>query len=412
MDSGVIDLAINIAAGLLTAIALWFVQWSLRRRRINRTREFFGLAPDAECLLVVNRHAASTSDHSVHRRDVFALLELAGLIKQCGARAEVVGHDEVRRGFGERAEFSIGGPGSNTRTAAHLEWKLPGVAFPRQSDPRSMTINVGDDVYRREAGVAEYVLFAKITGAEQGRPVFLICGQTAVTNQAAVRYLVAHERKLARKYGTKKSFCVMLKVINPEAYGPDVVEWVGDVTDKAFNPKQSADAKSPVETGGPAAKSSAKPASEAAAKPTGEAGKSAGEAIKSTDSKPAAVKATATKATASKAAKAPAKAAAKPATSPATKSAAASPATAPAKPATSPPAGTTNPPAGTTNPADRSAINPPTELRPAAAPPGTRPGQPGSAGASPGTRPGQPGSATASPGTGAARPTSGNRDTQ
>ncbi len=264
MDSGVIDLAINIAAGLLTAITLWLVQWSLRRRRINRTREFFGLAPDTECLLVVNRHASSTSDHSVHRQDVFALLELAGLIKQCGARAEVVGHDEVRRGFGERAEFSIGGPGSNTRTAAHLEWKLPGVAFPRQSDARSLTINVGDDVYRREAGVAEYVLFAKITGTEQSRPVFLICGQTAVTNQAAVRYLVANERKLARKYGTKKSFCVMLKVINPEAYGPDVVEWVGDVTDKAFNPLRSADAKPLAETGRSAVKSSATPAGEAA----------------------------------------------------------------------------------------------------------------------------------------------------
>lgn len=402
MDSGVIDLAINIAAGLLTAITLWLVQWSLRRRRINRTREFFGLAPDTECLLVVNRHASSTSDHSVHRRDVFALLELAGLIKQCGARAEVVGHDEVRRGFGERAEFSIGGPGSNTRTAAHLEWKLPGVAFPRTSDARSLTINVGDDVYRREAGVAEYVLFAKITGTEQSRPVFLICGQTAVTNQAAVRYLVANERKLARKYGTKKSFCVMLKVINPEAYGPDVVEWVGDVTDKAFNPLRSADAKPLAETGRSAVKSSATPA---------------GEAAKPADNKPAETKPTATRAAASKAAKAPAKsvakaatsAATKPAASPATKPAVTKPAatkpaatepatspaakpaaTEPARPAASPATGTTASPAtGTTQPA-RSATNPPTELRPAA----------------------RPGSGTGSPGSGPARPTPGNRDTQ
>jgi hypothetical protein len=230
MSSNAIDLAVNIAAGLLTAVLLWSVQWSLRRRRLNRIRDFFGLLPDTDALLVVNRHASSANELSVHRRDVFALLELAGLIKLCGARAEVVGHDEVRRGFGEKAEFCIGGPTSNTRTAAHLEWKLPGVAHLPDG-----ALTIGGESYRRGAG-AEYVLLAKVAGAGQSRPVFLVSGQTAVTNQAAVRYLVAHERKLARTHGTKGGFALVLRVVNPEAYGPDVVELVADVTDAAFRP--------------------------------------------------------------------------------------------------------------------------------------------------------------------------------
>jgi hypothetical protein len=255
MSNGVTDLAVNIAAGLLTAVLLWLAQWSLRRRRLQRTRDFFGLQAGTDCLLVVNRHASSANELSVHRRDVFALLELAGLIKLCGARAEVVSHDEVRRGFGEKAEFCIGGPSSNSRTAAHLKWKLPGVdiesrlgaSAPPPND--GLAIRIGDVTYSREPG-AGYALLAKVVAEERPRPVFLISGQTAVTNQAAVRYLVAHERKLARRYGTKGGFCAILKVINPDAYGPDVVEWAADVTDTAFRaPAEDAPAAKPAKPG-------------------------------------------------------------------------------------------------------------------------------------------------------------------
>jgi hypothetical protein len=282
MSSGMVDLAVNIAAGLLTAAAVWLLQWSLRRRRLNRTRDFFGLAPGTDCLLVVNRHATSANELSVHRRDVFALLELAGLIRMCGARTEVVGHDEVRRGFGEKAEFCIGGPTSNSRTAAHLEWKLPGVEISAGSG-KAPTMRVGDRTYNRESG-AEYVLLAKVTAPEQSRPVFLICGQTAVTNQAAARYLVAHERKLARKYGTRSGFCAVLKVINPAAYGPDVVEWVADVTAAAFRPQivepPTARAATPTSKAAPPIKVAdpppeAKPAAPPAKAPTGPATKAA-----------------------------------------------------------------------------------------------------------------------------------------
>lgn len=80
--------------------------------------------------------------------------------------------------------------------------------------------------------MAEYVLLARLTAGQASRPVFLFCGQRAITNQAASRYLARHHEKLARKHG-RDSFCLLLKVVNSQAYGPDVVELVADVTKAA-----------------------------------------------------------------------------------------------------------------------------------------------------------------------------------
>jgi hypothetical protein len=226
--NGVVELLLNIAAGLLTAVVVWLAQWSVRHRRLQRTRAFFGLPAGSDCLLVVNRHYSSGNELSVHRRDVFALLELAGLIQRCGARPEVVAHDEVRQGFGEKAEFCIGGPASNSRAAAHLEWKVSGVEVGDAG-----AIRAGDTTYPPDQE-SPYVLLAKVTGPQQSRPVFLVSGQRAITNQAAVRYLVTRERQLARTYGDRGRFCLVLRVVNPQAYGPDVVDLVADVTQDAF----------------------------------------------------------------------------------------------------------------------------------------------------------------------------------
>jgi hypothetical protein len=65
--------------------------------------------------------------------------------------------------------------------------------------------------------------------------VFLFCGQRAITNQAATRYLARNHERLARKHGNN-SFVLLLKVVNSQAYGPDVVELVADVTRAAQAP--------------------------------------------------------------------------------------------------------------------------------------------------------------------------------
>ncbi|MFD7322578.1 hypothetical protein ACFV9D_16035 [Streptomyces sp. NPDC059875] len=219
---GVLATGVSASLGWLTRTYLW-------RRALRRKQAFFGLRDGSECLLVVNRQAGN--ERAVHSVDVSALLELSALIKDCGARPEIVQHDMARQGLGDRAEICVGGPYSNRRMAAHLASLLPGLTMNVESEPvadRGM-FTVGGEVYRGVHGETEYVLLARLTGGEGGRPVFLLCGQSAVCNQAAARHLARHHEKLARKYGSGP-FVLLLKVVNSQAYGPDVVELVADLT--------------------------------------------------------------------------------------------------------------------------------------------------------------------------------------
>ncbi|MFI6058295.1 hypothetical protein [Streptomyces sp. NPDC051286] len=223
-----------IAAGISAALG-WIARTYLWRRKLRRKQAFFGLSGNSECLLVVNRDAGG--DGAVHRRDVFALLELSALIKDCSAHAQILSHDVTQQGFGERTEFCVGGPGSNRRMAAHLHSLLPGVKVNTDPEPGPDrgAFQIGSECYRAEKGVTEYVVLARLTVSHETCPVFLFCGQRAITNQAATRYLARHYEKLSRKHGNN-TFCLLLKVVNSQAYGPDVVELVADVTRAAQTP--------------------------------------------------------------------------------------------------------------------------------------------------------------------------------
>ncbi|QXE34026.1 hypothetical protein KQY30_06700 [Streptomyces sp. GMY02] len=235
MTDDIRNIVLGVVAVGVGAVLGWIVRTSLWRRGLRRKQAFFGLPKNSECLLVVNREAGG--DGAVHRHDVFALLELAALIKDCGAHAEIVQHDTARQGFGERTEICLGGPASNRRMAAHLASLLPGVTVTTDPEPKAdrNAFRIGTERYPAEPGVAEHVLLARLTAGEGARPVFLFCGQRAITNQAASRYLARHHERLARKYGDS-SFCLLLKVVNSQAYGPDVVELVADVTRAAREP--------------------------------------------------------------------------------------------------------------------------------------------------------------------------------
>jgi hypothetical protein len=232
MTDDVRNIVLGIVAAGISATFGWLSRTYLWRRRLRRKQAFFGLPRNSESLLVVNREAGR--DGSVHRFDVFALIELSALIKDCGANAQVVWHDVAQQGFGERTEFCVGGPFSNRRMAAHLLSMLPGVKVNTDTEPGpdQGAFQIGSERHRMERGMAEYVLLARLTAGQEARPVFLFCGQRAITNQAATRYLARHHEKLARKHGNG-SFCLLLKVVNSAAYGPDVVELVADVTRQA-----------------------------------------------------------------------------------------------------------------------------------------------------------------------------------
>ncbi|GGV05374.1 hypothetical protein [Streptomyces spectabilis] len=228
-------LALGAGAAVAGAALALYVRGLLSRRRLRRKRAFFGLPEHAESLFVVNREAGGP-ELTVTRHDVLSLLELAAFVKDCGAHTQVVAHDAAQQGFGERTEFCLGNPAFHRRMAAHMHSLLPGVrvnADPEPGPDRG-AFQIGAERYRMEAGIAEYVLLARLTAGQDARPVFLFCGQRATTNQAATRYLARHHERLARKQGD--SFVLLLKVVNSQAYGPDVVELVGDVTRAAQEP--------------------------------------------------------------------------------------------------------------------------------------------------------------------------------
>ena len=235
MNDDVRNIVLGLAASGISAVAGWLARTYLWRRQLRRKRAFFGLPENSESLLVVSRDPAAR-ESAVHRFDVFALLELSALIKDCGAQARVVAHDAVQ-GFGERTEFCVGGPAANQRMAAHMSVMLPGLRISTDAEPgpERGAFRIGGEHYPVDRGVAEYALLARVTAGGQARPVFLFCGQRAINNQAATRYLARHHERLARTHGTG-SFVLLLKVINSQAYGPDVVELVADVTRAARTP--------------------------------------------------------------------------------------------------------------------------------------------------------------------------------
>ncbi|MBW5422992.1 hypothetical protein GKQ77_15695 [Streptomyces sp. BG9H] len=232
------NLVLGLSAVGIAVVLGWLARGALWKRRLRRKQAFFGLPDNSESLLVVNRDAGG-GELMVVRHDVSALLELAAVIKDCGAHTQVVAHDAAQQSFGERTEFCVGNPVAHRRLAAHMHSLLPGVRVNTEPEPvpDRGAFQIGAERYRMEAGLTEYVILARLT-ADQGqdaRPVFLFCGQRAVTSQAATRYLARHHEKLARKHGGN-SFVLLLKVVNSQAYGPDVVELVGEVTRAAQTP--------------------------------------------------------------------------------------------------------------------------------------------------------------------------------
>lgn len=231
------DLLINLLASVIAGTAVWLAGFLLRRRKLSRERAFFGLTAGASCLLVVSRHASSPREASVHRRDVAALVELATIARECGAHADRVGENQPTGEIGRLTEFCVGGPsGASPRSATHVRTILRGVTYQVFDEERRwMSFTVGGTEYVSSPEVS-YVLLARFWGPAGGHPVFFVGGLTAGSNFAGARYLAAHHPELARKFGADRPFALVLRIVEPAAYGSDLTELVADVTDVAFQP--------------------------------------------------------------------------------------------------------------------------------------------------------------------------------
>lgn len=239
------DLGINLVASVLAAAAAWLIQRVVARRRLARMRGFFGLRAGAPSLLIVGKHWSSPRVASVHRNDVAALVELGAIVKECGARADVVPAAEAPKELGKVTEFCVGSTESNSRTTAHLAALLPGVrvvTYGEGGDP--VPFIVGEERFERQPHREAYVLVAR--AVPTAHPIFLLVGQTSLSNLAAARYLAGHHQELRRSHGDRSPFCLVLRVRQPQAYGPDLVELAADVTAAAFgDPPPAAAVPSP-----------------------------------------------------------------------------------------------------------------------------------------------------------------------
>jgi hypothetical protein len=171
----------------------------------------------------------------VHRRDLAATIDVAALVEQAGGDTELVMNVEDMHGVGSTTEFCIGGPLANRRAQAHLSRYAPGFHVnPWPEDP-TVTMTIGESRFEQVIGEEEYALIFKILiGGNPKAPVWVICGQVAVCNQAAARYLRRNLRQLRRRFGTDRPFCLAIRVINSQIYGYEHVEEVGDLTEAAF----------------------------------------------------------------------------------------------------------------------------------------------------------------------------------
>jgi len=229
-----VQLALGVGSSVVTGSAVWVghrVRTTTRTRTLRRFLGLVGPHRDA-CRIVVGRH--HSSPRLIHQYDVAAMLEVSALVRATGVQPVVLSAEEAAEAA-DGVEFCISGPTANVRMAAHLRRYLPGLTHaPADDSPRSLALLVGGQVFAAERGKTEYVALARV--CRPGRAdLFLLDGQTGITNRAAAVFLAENRVRLRRRFGDDETFVLLLRVTDPEAYGHREVEEVADVTAAALD---------------------------------------------------------------------------------------------------------------------------------------------------------------------------------
>lgn len=235
---------LNVVVGLITSLISGGSVWVWGRARVTRRQRerarFFGLSPGDTCRIVAPQ--AFGIPRTVSKQDVFSIVELAKLMRDLRADLDVVSSDEGSYGVGDLTEFCVGGPSANTRMQSHLAHFLPGVtvvSYPPDSH-KPAAIVAGRAEFLREPDAREYVLVARVRLPGNGRPLFLISGQTGITNRAAAAYLRDNHRRISSAHGDRDNWCLVLRVVAPSVYGYQMTELAEDVTASAFSAQATA----------------------------------------------------------------------------------------------------------------------------------------------------------------------------
>ena len=231
------NLIVGFATSIITAIGVWIWNKIRHSRIINRKTTFFGVSIKDKCLVVMNRNPNNLNTMS--HEDVQTLLEVVKLAEGIGVELEVAPFDEILEPAGVMTEFCLGGPDSNQRTKIHLANFLKGVRFNpyTPSHPDNIAIVTPNGTFQYEKNHNEYAILARIYPDPKAHPIILISGQTARSNQGAIHYLIEnYDQFLREKFGTRKQFCLLLRLQSPLVYGYKSSRLERDMTDTAFLP--------------------------------------------------------------------------------------------------------------------------------------------------------------------------------
>ncbi|MEP7022283.1 MAG: hypothetical protein ABJB47_00385, partial [Actinomycetota bacterium] len=227
---------------------VWLWQRVRNASGLRRKEAFFGLEPRGTCLIVMNNKFGA--EGATHHDDVQAMIAVATLASGIGSSVVIESCNDLHGINGDRTEFCIGGPtgGSNPRTGAHLAAHLPGVAVlpadPGRRDPP--VIVAGERQFPWKRGEEDYALVAKFTPPGSSRPVIVICGQTALSNRAAVYFLQRDYASLAKSLVSIDRFAVVVRVASAGTYGHQAVGLLADVSAAAFTPRLPREAQAAV----------------------------------------------------------------------------------------------------------------------------------------------------------------------
>ncbi|MFH8706745.1 hypothetical protein [Streptomyces rubrogriseus] len=235
----IVPIIVNVLVGLVTSLiggaCVWLWERGQRSRTLRRKADFFGVVSGEPCLIVIGNKR--NLPNATAGMDVRALIEVAALASQLGSDVVMESSNEFRGSNDARTEFCIAGPlgGANTRTGGHLAAHLPGVAIlPYGEGSESAAFVVDGQRCLFEHNSQEYTLVAKFTPATAIRPVFLVCGQSSLANQAAIHFLKRNYRNVARFLDSVERFCLLIKVSDIPTYGFQAAVLERDITREAF----------------------------------------------------------------------------------------------------------------------------------------------------------------------------------
>ena len=231
MENYSIDIVINIIASIIVGVAVWF--WSKYRNEysLRKKRNFYNIKRDQKIYLTINQY---NQTKLMSHRDISTLIDISKIPHDLDGDVMILPIDEVKFSPGEYVEFCIGGVDSNRRSELYLDEFFKNIYMNSYQSQNSLRIEVGNDKFDYEKDRVVYSILAKFYPNKNTElPVFLICGQTSLSNKGAAYYLMNNYQELYKKH-KNNPFCYILMTKNFKSFGHKNVSLVKDVSEIVY----------------------------------------------------------------------------------------------------------------------------------------------------------------------------------